>query len=199
MTGVQTCALPIFAEFVTAFTREVNAARASADQTRQRMEQELTSVARKLDGLIEAIAEGFRADGLQRRLDQLEARKAELEGLLAAPAPAPTRLHPNLAEVYRRKVSELQAALDDPEIRDQALAILRPLIEKVIMSPCDQGFEIELRGEIVAMVALGQNAGPPNAKQAALDEAARCSVKVVAGARYQPFRTPVSAFVPIPG
>ena len=67
------------------------------------------------------------------------------------------------------------------------------------MSPCDQGFEIELRGEIVAMVALGQNAGPPNAKQAALDEAARCSVKVVAGARYQLFRTPVSAFVPIPG
>ena len=174
----------LVAEFITAFTREVNAARASADQTRQRMEQELTSVARKLDGLIEAIAEGFRADGLQRRLDQLEARKAELEGLLAAPPPAPTRLHPNLAEVYRRKVSALQAALDDPEIRDQALAILRPLIEKVIMSPCDRGFEIELRGEIVAMVALGQNAGPPNAKQAALDEAARCSVKVVAGAGF---------------
>ena len=107
----------------------------------------------------------------------------------AAPAPAPTRLHPNLAEVYRRKVSELQAALDDPEIRDQALAILRPLIEKVIMSPCDQGFEIELRGEIVAMVTLGQNAGPPNAKQAALDEAARCSVKVVAGAGFVQERT----------
>ncbi len=189
----------LVAEFIAAFTQEVNAARASADQTRKRMEQELTSVARKLDGLIEAIAEGFRADGLQRRLVGLEARKVELEGLLKDPAPAPTRLHPNLAELYRRKVSALEAALADPEIRDEALAILRPLIEKVVLHPIEGGFEIELVGEIVAMVALGQNADPPKAKRAALDEAARCSVKVVAGARSLPFRTPVSAFVPIPG
>jgi hypothetical protein len=41
------------------------------------------------------------------KLDELESRKAALEAeLAAAPSPAP-RLHPNLAEIYRRKVADL--------------------------------------------------------------------------------------------
>lgn len=171
------------ADFIAAFTQEVNSTRAAAEQTRQRREQELAGVTRKLDGLIEAIAEGFRAEGLQQKLAELESRRTELEDLLAGPAPAPTRLHPNLAELYRRKVFELEAALADPEFGDEALSILRPLIEKVVLRPRENGFEIELIGEIVAMVALGVDARDSVGRTAALDERTACSVKVVAGAR----------------
>ncbi len=172
----------LVAEFVAAFTKEINSVRANADQTRKRQEQELAGITRKLDGLIEAIAEGFRAESLQQKLAEFEARKIELEDLLAGPAPAPVRLHPNLAEIYRRKVSELEDALAEPEVRDEALSILRPLIEKIVLRPQENGFEIELIGEIVAMVALGQEARTPKTKKAALDAGTTCSVKVVAGA-----------------
>ena len=174
----------LVAEFILAFTQEINSARAGVDQARKRQEQELAGVTRKLDGLIEAIAEGFRAEGLQQKLAELEARKTELVDLLSGPAPAPTRLHPNLAELYRRKVSELEAALADPEIRDEALAILRPLIDKVVLRPQETGFEIELTGEIVAMVALGQESRMSKANAAALGGTAAGSVKVVAGAGF---------------
>ncbi len=176
----------LVAEFILAFTQEINSARAGVDQARKRQEQELAGVTRKLDGLIEAIAEGFRAEGLQQKLAELEARKTELVDLLSGPAPAPTRLHPNLAELYRRKVSELEAALADPEIRDEALAILRPLIDKVVLRPQETGFEIELTGEIVAMVALGQESRMSKANAAALGGTAAGSVKVVAGAGFEP-------------
>ncbi len=175
----------LVAEFIAAFTQEINTVRAAADQTRKRQEQELAGVTRKLDGLIEAIAEGFRAESLQQKLAEFDARKIELKDLLAGPAPAPIRLHPNLAELYRRKVSELEAALVDPDIRDEALAILRPLIDKAVLHPIDGGFEIELIGEIVAMVALGQKTPKSKLKTAALDAGTACSVKVVAGARKQ--------------
>jgi hypothetical protein len=175
----------LVAEFIAAFTQEINTVRAAADQTRKRQEQELAGVTRKLDGLIEAIAEGFRAESLQQKLAEFEARRIELEDLLAGPAPAPTRLHPNLAELYQRKVSELEAALADPDIRDEALAILRPLIDKAVLHPIDGGFEIELIGEIIAMVALGQETPKSKPKTAALDAGTACSVKVVAGARNQ--------------
>ena len=56
----------------------------------------LAEVRRKLDGLIDALAEGYRAPGLQQRLDDLETRKAALEQELAADPPPPVRLHPNL-------------------------------------------------------------------------------------------------------
>jgi hypothetical protein len=40
----------------------------------------------------------------------------------------PVRLHPNLAQIYRQKVEQLQRALEDSEIRDEAVHILRGLI-----------------------------------------------------------------------
>src|SRR5262249_24456705 len=142
-------------------------------------------VNRKLRGLIEAIAEGRRAPGLQAKLDELESRKAVLEaGLAAAPPPAP-RLHPNLAEIYRRKVADLHAALAERETQTEALEILRGLIERVVLHPVETGFEIELVGEIAAMIDLRAQATAAGPTGSVVPEMYRSSVKVVAGARNQ--------------
>jgi site-specific DNA recombinase len=124
------------------------------------------------------LAEGYRAPGLQQKLDDLEARKAALEQALDAEPPPTVRLHPNLAQVYRAKVERLHEALADPALRDEALGILRGLIEKVVLHRTQDGLQVEIVGEIVRMVELGLDA-----KQAALPKEAACSVKVVAGAR----------------
>ena len=58
-------------------------------------------------------------------------------------------------EIYRRKVAALQTALADPKTQTEALEVLRGLIERVVLHPADRGFEIELVGEIAAMVDLG--------------------------------------------
>ena len=128
-----------------------------------------------MHSLIEAIAEGFRAPGLQVKLDELEQHKLKLESEIAsAPAAAP-RLHPNT--IYRKKVGSLQQALSDPETRSEAIEILRGLIERVAVSAAEGGFTIELVGEIANMVEL--SSGPEGRKVGPY----RSSVKVVAGAR----------------
>jgi site-specific DNA recombinase len=96
------------------------------------------------------------------------------------PPPAP-RLHPNLAELYRRKVADLQSALADPESRSEALEILRGLVERVVLHPVEKGFEIELIGEIAAMVDLGAQNKTAGPEGSAVPDAYRRSVKVVAG------------------
>jgi hypothetical protein len=184
-------------EFISAFHAEINQHRQQLDVERKAKERELIQVARRLDGLIEAIADGLRTPGLKAKLEDLERRKAELEQDLVKPYTSAPRLHPNLAELYRQKVVALQETLRDPKLRDEALDLLRNLIDLVAMRPIEKGFEIELVGDIAHMVEFA-NDKAQSKKRAALNEAARCSVKVVAGARYQPFRTPVSAFVPIP-
>jgi site-specific DNA recombinase len=95
----------LVAEFVTAFTAEWNRLAAEASAGRDGAARDLAATERKLKGLIDAIADGFRAPGLQAQLDELEARKAALTAKLAAPAPTVPRLHPNLAEIYRTKGS----------------------------------------------------------------------------------------------
>src|SRR4029077_7446184 len=90
-------------EFIAEFHREVNRLSRNREVDLGLQRRELDEVNRKLRGLIDAIAEGLRAPGLQAKLDELEQRKTAIEAeLAAAPPPAP-RLHPNLAEIYRRK------------------------------------------------------------------------------------------------
>ncbi len=180
---------PLVEEFIRAFTEETNRMHAIADQSRSESRRELAEVSRRLEGLIDAIAEGLRTPGLKAKLVELEGRKALLETEIAmAPPPAP-RLHPNLAELYRRKVEDLQAALSDPEIRTEAAEILRGLIEAINVRPTESGPEIELVGDIASMVRVANDEGR-NKKAApegaAVRETFASSVKVVAGAGFEP-------------
>jgi site-specific DNA recombinase len=63
-------------------------------------------------------------------LKALEADAQAIEDSLnQAPLDAPD-VHPNVAELYRRKVERLTEALNDPEDRAEAATALRGLIDK---------------------------------------------------------------------
>lgn len=94
------------------------------------------------------------------------------------PDSPPVRLHPNLASIYREKVSGLQEALKDPLLHDEAMDILRSLIERVEMEPSNDGYEITLVGEIAHMIGLSTGKSGQEADHIP------SSVKVVARARY---------------
>ncbi len=177
-------------EFITAYNRELSVAASESEQDREGKRRELTTVSRKLDGLYDAIADGLRSPGLAAKLESLEAQKAELEEAIDdVRATAPVLLHPNLAGLYQDKVAKLAETLRAPSIRDEAGEILRDLIDEIIVTPCgmdrNDGWSIELVGNIVEMVALA-NAPEPRTKRAALDERTARSVKVVAGAGFEP-------------
>jgi site-specific DNA recombinase len=170
----------LVAEFVKEFHAEINRQRHDAELLLDSRRRELQETCCRLDGLIEAIADGFRGTGLQAKLDELERRKAKLESEIdGLPAVAP-RLHPNLAELYRKKVSNLQDALAEPATQVEALEILRSLIERVSVKTAENDSEIELVGEIANMVRL--SAGSETFGK----EPHRSSVKVVAGVGFEP-------------
>lgn len=164
----------LVAEFVASFRAEINRQRASQTETHSRLVRDLADVERKLDRLIEAITAVLFSAGTKAKLDELEARKASLQQALAAPAPTPIRLHPNLADLYRQRVAALGEALRAPDTRDEALSLLRPLIDAVVLRPADRGFDIELVGDITGMMRAAQGG---NENAVSWDEAAR-SVRV---------------------
>lgn len=93
--------------------------------------------------------------GSSPRLAKLEQRRVALEAEAAmATAPA-SRLHPNLAVTYRRKVADLVAALDaddDAEARE----LVRGLVERVALYPDGDGQRVEIRGELAAILQLAR-------------------------------------------
>ena len=166
------------AAFVTAVRRETNAGRAEATADRARLETEQKQITRRLDGLYDAIADGLRTVGLKTKLEDMEARVADIDAKLATPAPSPVRLHPQLSEIYRQKVEALSQTLADPEIRPMALEAIRGLISSVTIHETEGSVRVELEGAITALVGLAQ----PEAG-AFISSG---SVKVVAGVGFEP-------------
>jgi len=144
----------------------------------------LERVRRQIDRFVDAIAEGTPAAAVKGRLRELEARRLYLESQLsAAEAPAP-RLHPNLAEVYREKVAQLAEALmkdDAAEARER----VRALVEAIVLVPENGRLNIEVRGELAAILPLTNGAKTGDA--AILGQ----QVKMVAGTRSPLYRTTV--------
>ena len=181
----------LVALFISEFTAEWNRLQAEAGAGRAQQERELSQIERKLTGLINAIADGLRGAGIQGQLDQLEARKASLTSALAIPAAAAPRLHPNLANLYRNRVAALHEALRHETDGQAALEVVRGLIERITLTPTAEGngLEVDITGEIAAMLALGM-AGSADAKKPAhrtgVLDAFASSVKVVAGTGFEP-------------
>ena len=68
--------------------------------------------------------------------------------------------------------------------RDEPYRSCKGLMEQVVIHSTAEGVELELVGAVAQIVELGQ--GGRTAKQAALNERTACSVKVVAGAGFEP-------------
>ena len=101
--------------------------------------------------------------------------------LKAEKAPVATpRLHPNLPAIYKDKIKSLIDALNTPDTITQANEAIRQLIEKVRLVPEGNTLNIELFGELGALMSLGVG---PNEKHP-LADAEGVQITLVAGARF---------------
>src|SRR5262249_5135009 len=97
----------------------------------------------------------------------------------AAKPELPVRLHPNLAEIYRRKVENLRGALGREDAREEAVAILRGLIDQIRLEPVDGQLGIYLVGNLAAILGLCTKKHPGSLE-------AGVQVTVVAGVGFEP-------------
>jgi site-specific DNA recombinase len=178
----------LVAEFVRSFQEEVNASRRTAKQRQEDARRELDAIERKMAGVVKAIEDGMYSPLLKERMKGLEARKAELSAVLAAtPELASVELHPNLAELYRRKVSELELALNDDSIKAEASDILRSLIDKVVLSPAadaPNGLRAELHGDLASILSMCESGSHKQKLSGA--GAPESQLSVVAGRGFEP-------------
>ena len=159
--------------------RRTHARRADGEAERR----ELDKIARAVKEIVTLIETGAGNRALLTRLTELEEREDEINARLAqAPVDQPD-IHPNVADIYARKVARLTEALRRPDERDEAADAIRGLIEKITLSPGPKRGQIDAMlygdfGRILKWTA--QNANTPGAF------ASGVSVSVVAGAGFEP-------------
>ena len=147
--------------------------------------QELAAVKKKMAAMIDVIEDGGYVRGMVDRLRKLEARQDELEARLAAAPVAVPDVHPNVADIYRRKVERLAAALNSPGERDEAAAAIRGLIERIVLTPGVAWGETDAKlvgdlGTILEWTGAGDR------RRQAGAQVPKMSVSVVARAGFEP-------------
>ena len=166
----------LVAAFVDEFHREINRQRAEQDGHRNRTARDLEKTERDIRRLIEAIKAGVPGTAVKDEMTVLEARRVELLARLEPP-PMP-RLHPNLAGLYRQKVTNLAEALNDEHTRLEAAECLRELIEEIRLVPENGKLRVELYGELAALLNLAN--GHPRSKGTGVQ------ITLVAGVGFEP-------------
>ena len=127
---------------------------AAEDSRRQGLRKQLSKINKELEALVAAVKAGILSDTLQAEFEHLERDKRVIEQELATEPPPPIHLHPNLAEIYRKKVENLTEALNAEETRQEAGEIIRGLIDEIRLVPDGDELRIHLKGELAEMLAL---------------------------------------------
>jgi site-specific DNA recombinase len=94
------------------------------------------------------------ARSLKDELLGLEARQDEIKAKLAATPEPKVYLAPNMAEIYRQRVSELQQVLAAGNEQAQAFEAVRSLIDKIVLTPAEGVLRIDLHGEAASILQL---------------------------------------------
>ncbi len=172
----------LFAEFCQAFTKAINRLRMEASVSLAGKRAELVKIERQLQKLLDTLLDDGDSKTIVRNMQALEARQETLETELSQADSPPPLLHPNMAKVYHRKISELHAVLTSDDMKTEAAEILRTLIDAIILTPEDDELSIYLKGDLAGILTLAQNKKKPLAKVAKGSDYLAQQVSLVAGA-----------------
>ena len=168
--------------FVDEFTHEYNAKANHSEALKVKLKADLQRTKSEIQKLIEAIKAGVPGEALKNEMQSLQDRQKKIEeDLSVAPLPAP-RLHPNLATIYKEKITNLVQALNNPNTLIEANTAIRQLVERVQLIPVNGELKIELYGELAALLKLGTE--PKDEHPQAQSEGVQ--ITLVAGVGFEP-------------
>ncbi len=180
----------IVKEAMRAYAEETNRLNRERRSSGDAWKAELVKIEKEIRSIIEAIKAGMFHESMKAEMDTLEARKTELNTLLAdAPEDTPDIL-PSASAIYAKKVSALTKALNRKEERQEAAETLRGLIEKISLTPGPERGEIyaTLHGELGTILnwTERQAVEKTTKNNTPGGDLTGVSVSVVAGAGFEP-------------
>ena len=171
-------------EFAAEFKRELTRLRKEGHGTSRRLLKELQQVERGIKRCLDFITGGDGDPGSVRdQLRRLEERKREIQvDLKTHQGDVEIAIHPNLPDLYRRKVARLQQALADEATRPGVVDTIRSLIDRIEVRPG----QMRGRCEVIIVGALAQVLAFAQQKTTAASSGDGGTFLMVAGEEFEP-------------
>jgi hypothetical protein len=155
-------------EAVSAYVREyhrlLKEERSRGQHGARAIERRLTEIDAKIARMVGAIADGTDSPALRIALTKAEAERAALVLAREEHQNPVASLAPDLGQFYRRQVETetLSEQVKAPDLRPRAVAILRDLIERLVLYPGEErgSFTLELHGHLAGLVRFASGQTP---------------------------------------
>jgi site-specific DNA recombinase len=174
-------------EFASAFHDEIVRLRRERNSDRRSKEKELAKVQRSIDRCLSFIIDGDGPmDAVREKLRQLELTKSTIEKSMEHDVqPNNIEMHPNIGQLYERKVSKISQLLTDHASREEAISLIRSLIERIHITPGETRGQpqVQLVGGLAAILEF---AVAKQQKTAIPSDSGFGRVFMVAGAGFEP-------------
>ncbi|MEX0956367.1 MAG: recombinase family protein [Rhizobiaceae bacterium] len=143
-------------EFCKAYTQRVNELRREHNTARSEYQRELAKLEKESRKIVDAICEGVAPDLVRDRANFVQGRKDELTKILASSNDEPVAFHPTMANRYQKEIRSLIASLDDRDGRAEAAILLRSLIERIVLTPSEDGekLTVDLVGDLAGILSI---------------------------------------------
>lgn len=170
--------------FCEEYVRHMNELRRQHNAVIEGHKAELRRLAKEKEQIIEAIKAGVPGGEVADAMKKIARRRGELEKILEKSDEVPVVIHPNMASHYRREVESLTASLKDENCRVEAAALLRSLVDKIVLTPNDTNSAlcIDLHGDLAGILSIAMDRQKP----LAVNDLTIAAVKLVAEEGLEP-------------
>ncbi len=170
--------------FAQEFKAEVARLRKQRSSHERQTQKEMNKVNVAIKRCLKFVTEGDGDPGLVRdELKELEVRKRDLERAMKTMLKdAKIEVHPNMAELYRKQVLELQSLLTDETSRPQAMDIIRSMIDRIEVHKGDD----PKKADVILVGALAQILDFAQQNKTAVSQGNGGRVLMVAGVGFEP-------------
>jgi len=152
--------------FISEYHRLMKEDRSAQQRDRRSLDRKIADLDAQIGRVVNAVAEGIDSLALRRKLTELEGKRGELAILRADADNSVVDLTPDLPDFYRRQVETLTEQVKAPELLPRAAAILRDLVDRLVLHPSEARgeFELELQGHLAGLIRFAT--GRPAARSA---------------------------------
>lgn len=182
--------------FCAEYTKHKNELHKTRNADLNRAQNELKTLDKSKQRIIEAIKVGMPPSEFKDEMDSIIVRRKALEQAIGNKSECDQPIfHPSMAKHYHKQVEALRRILNQEDGKDEAIELLRSLVEKIVLTP-EQGrknLKIDLYGSLAGILNIAAQKTGSQDKMldqlklvAGNDNYPELQVKLVAGVGFEP-------------
>ena len=161
----------LFTAFCEEYQKHIDTLALSQKDTIKAAKAKLARLEKEKSNMVEAIKAGMLAAEFKDAMTDNATEREKAQNYLDSITENPAILTPDMAKNFKQEITALCGKIENPKSRDEAINIIRKMIDKVVLSPDrkNKKLKVDLYGNLAEMLAVANHAQDPKSQTFNID------------------------------